>query len=55
MLSLENNANAGVGGIGIFLNAKAYKALVAVEMITNRIMVATFHGNPQHDNNYMLL
>ena len=45
----KNNANAGVGGIGILLNAKAYKALVTVtvEMITNRIMVATFHGNPQ--------
>ncbi|XP_068728939.1 craniofacial development protein 2-like [Montipora capricornis] len=43
----KNNANAGVGRIGILLNAKAYKALVTKEMITNRIMVATLHGNPQ--------
>ncbi|XP_068680331.1 uncharacterized protein [Montipora foliosa] len=43
----KNNANTGVGGIGILLSAKAYKALVTVDMITNRITVATFHGNPQ--------
>ena len=43
----KNNANASVGGVGILLNPLAYKAAASVERITDRIMVATFHGNPQ--------
>ena len=43
----KNNANASVGGVGILLNPLAYKATASIEKITDRIMVATFHGNPQ--------
>ena len=43
----ENNANAVTEGIGILFNSRACKALANVEMITNRVMVATCYGNPQ--------
>ena len=43
----KNDANAAVGGIGILLNSKSYKSISNIEMITNRIMVATFNGNPK--------
>ena len=35
-----------MGGIGILLNNKAYKTLIRVEMVSERIMIAHFHGNP---------
>ena len=43
----KNNANASVDGVGILLNPLAYKASASIEKITDRIMVATFLGNPQ--------
>ena len=43
----KNDVNAAVGGIGMLLSNRAYKALASVEMITNRIMIATFYGNPK--------
>lgn len=46
-LAWKNNANATVRGVGILLNPLTYKAVASIEMITNRIMVATFHGKPQ--------
>ena len=42
----KNSANAAVGGIGILLNTRAYNSISSIEMITNRIMATTFHGNP---------
>ena len=35
------------GGVGILLSKSIYKCLQRVEAITERILFATFHGNPQ--------
>ena len=43
----KNKANAAIGGIGILLNTRAYSSISSIEIITNRIMITTFHGNPQ--------
>ena len=39
--------NAATGGTGILFSPQAYNALTSAEMITSRIMIATFNGNPQ--------
>ena len=35
------------GGTGMLFSPQAYNALISAEMITPRIMIATFDGNPQ--------
>ena len=42
----RNSQNAAVGGVGMLLNPKAKKALGEVKSISNRILKATFQGNP---------
>ena len=42
----KNRANASIGGVGMLLSPSAYNSLNSIEMITPRIMVATFNGNP---------
>ena len=39
--------NASNGGIGILVNLQTYNTISNVEMITPRIMIANFHGNPE--------
>ena len=43
----KNSINASNGGIGILVNLQTYNTIANVEMITPRIMIATFHGNPE--------
>ena len=43
----KNSINATIGGIGVLLSPKAQKSLDNIEMITPRIMIATFNGNPK--------
>ena len=43
----KNSMNSAIGGIGMLLSPTAYKALNSVEPISERILVATFNGNPQ--------
>ena len=42
----RNSQNAAVGGVGLLLDKRAKKALGEVKSISNRILVATFQGNP---------
>ena len=42
----KNSANASIGGIGLLVNSRAYSSLSNIETISPRIMVVTFHGNP---------
>lgn len=43
----KNTQNSTIGGIGILLSPYAMKSLNSIETITNRIMIATFNGNPK--------
>ena len=43
----KNNKNVSIGGVGLSLSPKAYKALTKVEKIGPRILQATFDGNPK--------
>ncbi|CAH3033812.1 unnamed protein product [Pocillopora meandrina] len=43
----KNTVNAATGGTRILFSPQAYNALTSAEMITSRIMIATFNGNPQ--------
>lgn len=45
--SWKNTRNASIGGIGILLSPRAQKALDNVEMISPRIIIASFNGNPK--------
>ena len=42
----KNSINAATGGIGILVSNKAYNAIASVEMISPRVMIAHFQGNP---------
>ena len=42
----KNSVNASIGGISLLVNSRAYSSLSNIETISPRIMVATFHGNP---------
>ena len=42
----KNSVNASIGGIGLLVNSRAYSSISNIETISPRIMVATFHGNP---------
>ena len=37
---------AATGGVGIAIGKAAQKALISVEHISNRLMKASFQGNP---------
>ena len=39
--------NAVIGGVGILLNSHAKLALESIETISERIIIATFNGNPK--------
>ena len=43
----RNKAQAATGGVGIVLSRKAENALSKVEVISPRVMTATFAGNPE--------
>ena len=43
----RNNANAAVGGVGMVLDKKAENTLSDVKKWNNRIIIATFDGNPK--------
>ena len=43
----RNNAQAATGGVGIVLNSAAEKVLCDVNKVSDRIIVATFAGNPK--------
>ena len=42
----KNSINAATGGIGILVSNKAYNAIASIEMISPRVMIAHFQGNP---------
>ena len=43
----KNSINAATGGIGMLLSSQAYNTIASVEMISPRIMIVHFQGNPQ--------
>ena len=43
----KNSVNAATGGTGMLFSLQVYSALISAEMITPRIMIATFNRNPQ--------
>ena len=43
----KNNINASVGGVGILLSPRAQKTLSNIEIISPRIIIASFNGNPR--------
>ena len=43
----KKSVNEATGGIRMLFSPQAYNALISAEMITPRIMIATFNGNPQ--------
>ena len=43
----KNSINSTIGGVGMLLSPRAFKALNNFEKITKRIIVASFNGNPQ--------
>ena len=44
---MKNTGNGTTGGIGMLLSPHATKSLNSIEKITSRILVETFHGNPE--------
>ena len=45
--ALKNIGNSTIGGVGMLLSPLATRSLNSIEKITSRILVATFHGNPE--------
>ena len=43
----KNSTNSTIGGVGMLLSPQAMKALISIEKITPRVIVATFQGNPR--------
>ena len=43
----KKSVNEATGGTRMLFSPQAYNALISAEMITPRIMIATFNGNPQ--------
>ena len=43
----KNSVNATIGGVGILLSPKAKNCLNNIEMISKRIVIATFQSNPK--------
>ena len=43
----KNEQNATIGGVGMLLSPNACKSLINIESINERLMIATFNGNPQ--------
>ena len=42
----KNSINAATGGIGMLVSSQAYNTIASVEMISPRIMIVNFQGNP---------
>lgn len=42
----KNSTNSTIGGVGLLLSPRALKSLKSAEKITQRIILATFSGNP---------
>ena len=45
--ALKNIGNCTIGGVGMLFSPLATKSLNSIEKITSRLLVATFHGNPE--------
>ena len=45
--ALKNTGNSTIGGVVMLLSPHNTKSLNSIEKITARILVATFHGNPE--------
>ena len=43
----RNSANDSIGGVGILLSPFARRSLVNIESMNDRIVIATFNGNPK--------
>ena len=43
----NNSINAAAGGIGMLVSSEDYNTVASVEMISPRIMIVNFQGNPQ--------
>ena len=43
----KNSINAATRGIGMLVSSQAYNTIASVEMISPRIMIVNFKGNPQ--------
>ena len=43
----KNRVNAATGGIGILINKTSFNSLVNVTLVSKRIMIVNFNGNPQ--------
>ena len=42
----KNSVNAATGGIGILINNTSFNYLVNVTLVSKRIMIVNFNGNP---------
>lgn len=45
--AVRNKANAPCGGVGLILNPKAQELMTNIEKFNDRILIATFAGNPK--------
>ena len=45
--ALKKECNSTIGREGMLLSPHAFKSPKSIERITSRILVATFHGNPE--------
>ena len=45
--ALKSTGNSTIGGVGMLLSPHATKSLNSTEKLTSRILVATFHRNPE--------
>ena len=43
----KNSVNVATGGIGILINKTSFNSLVNDTLVSKRIMMANFNGNPQ--------
>ena len=43
----KNSVNAATGRIGILINKTSFNSLVSVTLVSKRIMIVNFNGNPQ--------
>ena len=51
----KNSINAATLGIGMLVSSQAYNTITSVEMISPRIMIVNFQGNPQTEIFYTKL
>ena len=43
----KNTSNASVGGVGLLLSPRAMENLSSIEVISPRVVIAEFEGNPK--------